>query len=334
MINKVYIRVDGNTQIGLGHLVRSMAFAQMLGPNFEISFICKEIPENIINEIENSEFNLAIIKKEEDFFAMLYAEIIVVLDHYGLDSNYQKTIKEKGCKLVCIDDLHDNFFYADLIINHSPSVRINDYNAQDYSEFALGLNYALLRPRFLEEAKKEKKEKNTATVFICFGGSDIKNLTAQTVKMVLEQSDLNIIVVTGASYKHTTDLHLFVKSNTRVQYEHAINADRMVELMKMSGIAIVPASGILLEIIAVGVSPLICYVVDNQKEFHDYLIKNCNFITLGYLGNELSNNAASLLSKLIAGNEKLNNSLTVMRFQISMAKENCATILERIALKK
>ena len=42
---------------------------------------------------------------------------IVVLDGYHFDTNYQTKIKQKGCKLVCIDDLHDKHFVADIIIH-------------------------------------------------------------------------------------------------------------------------------------------------------------------------------------------------------------------------
>ena len=44
---KVYIRADGSHDIGLGHLIRCIALAHMLKNDFDITFVCKEIPEKI-----------------------------------------------------------------------------------------------------------------------------------------------------------------------------------------------------------------------------------------------------------------------------------------------
>src|ERR1700743_1989547 len=155
MINKkVFIRFDGNNQIGLGHLVRCTALAQMLKENFDIFFVCKQTSAASDDEITKLGFNLIVINNEDDFLSALTGNEIVVVDHYGLDSNYQKKIKDKSCKLVCIDDLHDVFFWADLIINPAPNAKPADYQGQVYTQFALGLDYVLLRPEFLKQAQK------------------------------------------------------------------------------------------------------------------------------------------------------------------------------------
>src|SRR2546428_2981769 len=172
MKSKVYIRVDGNQEIGLGHLVRCLALAQMLTPYFEITFACKQIPVNMAKEISQSGLGFIVIQEEEDFISLITDGNIVVLDGYGFNSSFQKEIKRKNCKLVCIDDLHEKEFFADLVINHSPGVSSNDYRAQTYTQFALGAKYALLRHSFLDQAKHQRKIDKLETILICFGGSD------------------------------------------------------------------------------------------------------------------------------------------------------------------
>ena len=68
---KVYFRVDGSAQIGLGHLVRCIALAQMLQEEFSVHFISKEIPGEIIRQIEDSRFVFSRINSEDDFFCLL-----------------------------------------------------------------------------------------------------------------------------------------------------------------------------------------------------------------------------------------------------------------------
>ena len=177
MNNKIYIRADGSPKIGLGHIIRCFALAKMLKDSFSIKFVSMHIPEDIETTFITEGFAVTKISKEEDFFDLLKGDEVVVLDHYGLDSSYQKRIKKIGSKLVCIDDLHNKEFYADLIINHSPGIVPSDYNAQSYTKFALGPQYALLRPAFLKSASAPKKIQKFENVLICFGGSDYTNLT-------------------------------------------------------------------------------------------------------------------------------------------------------------
>ncbi|MFV8372658.1 UDP-2,4-diacetamido-2,4,6-trideoxy-beta-L-altropyranose hydrolase [Flavobacterium sp. LB2P6] len=263
---KIIFRVDGSRNIGLGHLIRCMALAFMLKDNFEIIFVCKEAPENIVKELISSGFLFIKINSEVEFFNIINNRYIVVLDHYGLDTNYQKKIKEIGCILVCIDDLHDKEFHADLIINHAPGVKADDYHAKPYTQFALGFEYALLRPVFLQAAKQEKIIKKIETIFICFGGSDVKNLTALSLNILqhIDQFE-KIIVVVGIVYENIEELKLLIGENPKIHLYHAINEKNMLGLLTISDIAIVPSSGILLEAISAGCVIVSGMYVENQK---------------------------------------------------------------------
>lgn len=47
---KVYLRTDGNSEIGLGHITRSIALSQMLSDFFECVFIIKN-PDDQVEDI-------------------------------------------------------------------------------------------------------------------------------------------------------------------------------------------------------------------------------------------------------------------------------------------
>jgi UDP-2,4-diacetamido-2,4,6-trideoxy-beta-L-altropyranose hydrolase len=264
--NDIYIRADGSSKIGLGHIVRCTALAQMLKEHFEITFVCKEIPEQNKTELEKLDFKLIVIDKEEDFLRILSSGKIVVLDGYDFDTGYQKKIKLAGCKLVCIDDLHDKEFVADLIINHAPGVKPEDYKTQLYTQFALGLDYALLRPAFIEQAKKDKQIKKIETLLICFGGADFKNLTESTLQTVLSFKEFNkIVVVTGSSYTYLESLPKVLKTDSRIEHFHSVNEEKMLSLLIDADLAIVPASGILFEALAAGCKIVSGMYVQNQQ---------------------------------------------------------------------
>ena len=298
---RVCIRADGSPEIGLGHLVRCMALADMLVGSFEIAFISKKIPETIKAQLKEKGFLVKVISSEEDFFTILSGEEIVVLDHYGLDSTYQKRIKSIGCKLVCIDDLHENLFFADLIINHSPGILPQDYQAQEYTKFALGPKYALLRPAFIEAAGLEREESDVKNIMICFGGSDFKNLTHSVLQVVQRMEQISkITVILGAAYIHRESIDAIAKSNPTIRVLSSLDEEGMLSEIRTADLAIIPSSGILYEVIAGGCVPLICYYADNQKKFFDYFKqkeKVLSFDAANFSGEDLEIIVTNILNK-------------------------------------
>ena len=256
--------------------MRCMALGQMLISCFEIIFVCLEIPDYTAEELSKLSFQLVRIDKEEDFFSMLKGDEVLVLDHYGLGSSYEKSLKSKGNKLVRIDDLHEDIFYADLIINHAPGISPLVYKAQNYTQFALGLDYVLLRSVFLNAARNDSAGKEMATAFICFGGADHKNITQIAVDILKEDLRFKrVIVVTGTAYPYLHALKESVGDEQRFSLYHSVDQETMLSLMLAADLSIVPASGILQEVLAVGSRVISGMYIENQKNiFANYRALN------------------------------------------------------------
>ena len=278
MKHEVFFRADGNQQIGLGHLVRCSALASMLESDFRITLFTRDIPEDLQAEFEGSGFRCKKISHEEEFLDKLSGDSLVVVDGYHFNTAYQKRIKAIGSKLICIDDLHNMEFYADLVINHAPGVAPENYNAQYYTQYALGPEYALLRPSFLEQAKKERKIEKIQTVFICFGGSDSKNLTIKILKILVSLDKFEkIVIVTGPSYQSVDNLNKIINSENKIiDHHHAINDCKMLDIMLQAELCIVPSSGILMEALTTKSIVISGYYAKNQAIFYNQFKKlNC-----------------------------------------------------------
>jgi UDP-2,4-diacetamido-2,4,6-trideoxy-beta-L-altropyranose hydrolase len=284
MHRKTVLRVDGSSTIGLGHLVRCLALAHILKSDFEIQFVCIDIPDSIIQDLEANDFSFLKIEKEDDFFEILNGNEIVVLDSYEFDSDYQKHIKEIGSKLVCIDDLHDKQYVADLIINHSPGQSSDIYDLKGHTELALGIKYALLRPSFYLAAKTTRNIKQVSTVFICLGGADPRNITKSVLQVVSTMDGFKeIVVVIGSSYLYKASLEDISNHDFRIKIQQALSEKDMVAAMSSAELAIVSVSGTLFEVLATGAIPLICYYAENQKELFHYFKNNRGFKTFNAL---------------------------------------------------
>ena len=333
MNNKVFIRADGNAEIGLGHLIRCKALAHMLKEEFSISFFLKEIPSSLLKEITTAGFEVNQIETEEKFLQSLTGNEIVVLDHYELlNLNYQRTIKNIGSKLVCIDDLHNTEFYADLIINHSPGITISDYHAQPYTNFALGPGFSLLRPSFLRAAVNPKEITVVDNLMVCFGGSDFQNLTKKVLDVVNEIDRFKKInVVLGASYPYRDSLNEIPDKNNKIQIFESLNELEILSVIRSSNVSIVPASGILLETIAGGSLPFICYYADNQKELFNYFHRNDMLPTFDAINFDRKKFKQELKNLVI--NDHLSK-ISLLRKEIGNASKNISFKFKEILQPK
>jgi UDP-2,4-diacetamido-2,4,6-trideoxy-beta-L-altropyranose hydrolase len=291
MKQKLFIRADGSMQIGLGHLIRCLSLANMLENYFQICFVCKEIPESTIRDINESHFLVSKIETEEFFLEMLAPGDFVVLDGYGFGFEYQIEIKKRKCKIISIDDQYQGKFISDLIINHAPGVTINNYHAESYTDFALGHEYALLRPKFLKQARNYRKIYQKDKIFICFGGADKNDYTKKIISILTNIPEfIEIIVVTGPEYTNLNSLLKCIRNDFRIIHWHDINENKMIELMLNVDIAIVPASGILFEVMAAGCIPISGYYVENQLDNYNGFLNLGGFIDAkSFLNNDIEN---------------------------------------------
>ncbi len=114
MKGKVYFRADGNSAIGLGHVTRSLAVAQMLSGFYDCCFIIQEPSESLKREIlgvcKGGIIELSSLDNygEEANFLInnnyFQREDVIVLDGYNFNTEYQTKIKQKVRSLLCIDD--------------------------------------------------------------------------------------------------------------------------------------------------------------------------------------------------------------------------------------
>jgi UDP-2,4-diacetamido-2,4,6-trideoxy-beta-L-altropyranose hydrolase len=347
-MREVVIRADGNTQIGLGHLVRCMALAHMLKDDFAIIFVSFSFPEQLAYECEQYGFSIRIIRNENEFIKEITQKSIVVLDGYSFNSDYQKGIKTIGALLICIDDLHEEAFFADLIINQAPNTNSGQYKALAHTLFALGLEYALLRPQFLAAAKGEKASKKKETAFICFGGSDNLNLTERALRNVLKFTEFKkVLVVTGASWQQQDSLLQLVSSDMRVEYFQALTEAQMIEQLKRADVAIVPASGILNEVLALGVRPIAGMYVPNQKYAYENQKATGSILDAGSFADKEIESALqrflkedSVHTNIIDGNSGdrikalFNQLVRCTELQCKRANENDATLTFQWATNK
>jgi len=313
---RIFFRADASFEIGYGHFIRSLALADMLKDNFDcVFFTChptsyqKQEMDKVCNFVELDEST-----HYEVFLSYLHGDETVVLDNYFFTTDYQRQIKAKGCRLVCIDDMHDKHYVADLVINHAIGVTDGDYSVEKYTQLCLGLSYALLRPSFMNKYSL-RKVKDKYNLLIAFGGVDDYNLTMRYVEAVCEMSELDVIhVIVGDAYLWIRDLNNLAKYNHRIKIYSNVSAEKVADLMSDSDFAFLPASTLLWEGIFTGLHIIYGYYIDNQKVICSQ-VGSSGYYALNCIGDLCKHNADDIRNILRRNMQSLSCPSSVKRFQ-------------------
>ena len=293
---KIYFRADASSAIGYGHFIRTLALADMLKENFNCTiFTCHPTPYQVSEMEKVCPFNT--LQEEthyDDFLSFLQGDEIVVLDNYFFTTDYQRAIKQKKCCLVCIDDMHDKHYVADLIINQGLGYTRDDYSCETNTQFAFGLQYSLLRKPFFDASTQNKRNNfiGGLHVLVAFGGSDFLNLTHQTIHAIKNKDNVKkIIAIVGDSY--STDN---IIGNTKVIYQKNLSASSIADLFQSVDVAILPASTMMNEALACGT-----YIVGGYYAFTliseqlDKIVNRKRYVITPYIQNRFINLFKSLI---------------------------------------
>lgn len=272
-MQKIYFRADAGAEIGYGHFIRSVALADMLKGDFDCTFFTVEPTPYQIGEMEKVCKHVALEAdgKFQSFLDYLKGDEIVVLDNYFYSTDYQKSIKAKGCRLVCIDDLHDRHFVADVVINQAINVIPADYSCEEYTRFAFGSDYWLLRYPFFDANKKattKRVKSSNLKVVIAFGGSDSLDLTGKIMRSVIDIEDVQeVTAIVGDAYSSAK------VDSPKAHYVKNLSAQQIADLFISSDVAVLPASTMMNEALVCGIHIIGGYYVPNQENDYNAFLR-------------------------------------------------------------
>ncbi len=138
---KVYLRADADGVIGYGHFMRTLALAEMLSDEYDCVFATQS-PSVFQQECLKDVCNLLELPSGETRFQLfadfIKKEDIVVLDNYFYNTEYEQFLRDKGAKVVLIDNLHIRHSCADAVIGFTLDLNTSDYSVEPYTKLYLG----------------------------------------------------------------------------------------------------------------------------------------------------------------------------------------------------
>lgn len=289
---KITFIADSGENIGMGHIYRCIAYAEMLCHHFKCSLYLDKSLEGFFDDkahpfksIKTCNMPALTVDKETE-------SQILFFDGYRFDFKEILHLREMGYLCVYVDDLLLNKVYPfDLIINYTTPQHTTDYKKPLYARLALGLGYAPLRKEFREAIAFKQDHDTSNSVFVCFGGEDKDDLTLRVLMdlMVIKDVKLNrVIGVVGKAYRHWDRLKNKVKclqSKIDIQLYKDLSSQKMSQLMKSADYFITSASVIGLEAACFGRNLLVVKTVDNQVNWFKNLTEKG--LALGVEGSEI-----------------------------------------------
>ena len=272
----IYIRTDGNGEIGTGHIMRCLSIAQEyrrqggeaifliaddragdLIKKKGFSYICLN---SVWNDLEQ-ELNIMVSIIEEKRISLL------LIDSYFATEEYLSMLR-KHTKIAYVDDLDQFIYPVDLLINYNIYAEQLDYlrrykEAGVTTKFALGCRYAPLREEF--RGRDRSISQRVRKVLITTGGTDIYDVTGHLLEQLSRQcwfSELKFEVIVGRFNSHIDELTAKWERYDNIHFHY--NVMDMANYMMACDIAVTAGGSTVYELMACGTPAIVYTLADNQ----------------------------------------------------------------------
>ncbi len=315
MIN-IAIRADSSHQIGIGHVMRCITLAKEIETQMEarIVFLCREANRSIASKIldagfEYFEMNSGVdnvesslkhgtwLRATQKVDAVEFKTILnkngidfldlIIVDHYGIDQLWHRSVNKITKKLLVIDDLGDRPLDCNYLLDQTFGCKPEKYLplVSLHCKLLLGTEFALLRSEF-KELPLVKHSSNV--LLVMFGGTDPDNLTLKTLKITSQMKVFDeVSVVLNDTAKHLDEIIEFCSSSESISLH--ISPSNIAQLMSNSILAVGAAGTTSWERCAAGLPTVVVIQAFNQREIAFNLQEAgvINFIETESIGTKL-----------------------------------------------
>lgn len=264
------IRVDGGSELGYGHLIRSKTLAEeFLNHDHEISVATTTIQP--VREVFPDLVEIVELNSRDDpepFKDWIIANLpdAVFTDSYPINTEYQRTIRKQVPLAVLQDD--DRYAVcADLFVNGNLySQELNYKFVGRKPKRCLGVDYLPLRSEIRKRAKDDPPwREQPKRALVTMGGSDIVNLTP-TVLHSFDGMDIHVDAIIGPGFSEAQEHSVrTVAEKISLDVDVVRDPDNLAERMFQADFAVSTASSTTYELLALGTPIISVPVAVNQK---------------------------------------------------------------------
>jgi UDP-2,4-diacetamido-2,4,6-trideoxy-beta-L-altropyranose hydrolase len=300
---KVVIRTDASMLIGNGHVLRCLSLATCLrDAGLSVNFVMRPQEGDLCAFIEDQNFKVTRLPRPlksikpkhatdyeswlqtdsetdaRDFLAVVETAELIIVDHYGIGSDWEGTVKRTiNCRLIAIDDLKRDHL-AELIIDPTLGRAPCDYASLKLAQarVLVGPRFALISKSFsiLKRSKEAfpKLLNSNHRLLLSMGGADAQSATLLILK-ALAKRPINLLttVLLNEGTSQFEEVRTFCEENS-AWASHIPFTQDMAELMLNHSIAVGGAGTTSWERAAMGLPSVVIALAENQKSIRDGLV--------------------------------------------------------------
>lgn len=302
MVNEISVvfRVDASLAIGSGHVMRCLTLAhEIRTKGGSCTFICREHTGHLIDAISGAGFaceNLDMPSGNGDSNSLLSDHSYwlgvtqesdardcipildrvqpdwLVVDHYGLDHEWENLVANHVGKIMVIDDLANREHQCELLLDQNLGRKAADYKnlVPLTCTVLVGPMHALLGAEFSRLRNKSLLCRETAgldSIVVAMGGVDAPDATGkvlEALKRCALAPHTRITVIMGL---HAPALESIRHTAATMPYatQVLVNIDNVGEVMAASDLAIGAVGGSAWERCVLGLPSILVVLAENQK---------------------------------------------------------------------
>ena len=301
---RIAIRVDASVASGVGHVMRCRTLAKALGTEGAgVQFICRAHAGNCTETLRADGFPVTVLSaptdkadstEREDYAAWLGAsqahdadETIaaldgpidwMVVDHYGIDADWERRLRGHVDRILVIDDLANRQHDCDLLLDqnyvHDMQTRYANKLLRE-STYLLGPKYALLRPEYPDQRRiRQQSDGEMRQVFVFFGGTDPDNLTGRTLSAFTASAlqHIAVDVVVGANNPNRDALEAQAAAAPQITLHDP--RPHLADLMAEADLAVGAGGTTTWERCCLGLPSLVVSIAKNQQPACEALVRD------------------------------------------------------------
>jgi UDP-2,4-diacetamido-2,4,6-trideoxy-beta-L-altropyranose hydrolase len=298
---KVAFRADASSRMGTGHVMRCLALAtELQARGVPSTFICRQHTGNLIAALRDRSLTVSVLPApttiatlvEENYAAWLgvsqgedAAQTLdalrggnpdwLVVDHYGLDVEYERLVQACGARLLVIDDLANRPHDCDVLLDQNYSKDGGRRHAglrPERCELLAGPRYALLAPEYASYRQTERvRDGIVRRVLVYFGGADPSDMTGQalTALSAPEFRHLAVDLVIGINHPRREALH--AQADARPLTCVHGSRPHLADLMVRADLAIGAGGVTTWERMCLGLPSIVVSIAENQRPTNEAL---------------------------------------------------------------
>jgi spore coat polysaccharide biosynthesis predicted glycosyltransferase SpsG len=198
---------------------------------------------------------------------------IIIIDTYWVTDEYINSLNSPNRLLVCYDDNALYKYSCDVLVNANLHAKTLEFRfGEKIPALVLGGEYALLRDEF-KNAEPITINKTVKNIFMCFGGTDLRNFTPRAIDILhkLQQFTFHVVVGDPENFKSA-------EFNNIKIYEKPC---KISEIMLQCDLAVAAAGSMTYELASLGIPSNLITQADNQEKIAQFMTENALMKCIG-----------------------------------------------------